>query len=231
MKNPIKTYQFWIKIFAAALTIVLGLWILLDNTIAKVIVLMFTGLVTGIYALIRVIPLIKTLKTHRGRLISIFEIVIDLLLSVYLCYSAINLRENPTSDLAEFNDIYYRFFIAFILYLRTVVYFMCTVLFKEETDKSKFWIHILLITLACVLCSLNDITTEGIAITLAVISFLVSIVLVGEGGSGYFRYRKMIYDQRNKKEEVNNDVNKECPTDNNIIIPIDDMPQDSSIVS
>ena len=117
MKNPIKTYQFWIKIFAAALTIVLGLWILLDNTIAKVIVLMFTGLVTGIYALIRVVPLIKTLKTHRGRLISVFEIVIDLLLSVYLCYSAINLRENPTSDLAEFNNIYYRFFIAFILYL------------------------------------------------------------------------------------------------------------------
>lgn len=232
MKNPIKTYKFWIKIIAAALLIVLGLWILFDNTIAKILVLLFTGLVTGIYALIRVIPLIKTLKTNKARLISLLEIIVDLLLAVYLCFAAINLKENPTSDFAIFNDKYYRFFIAFILYSRTVVYFMCTVLFKEETDKSKFWAHILLITSACLLCALTDITSQGIAITIAVFAFLVSISLITEGSSGYWKYRKNITIEKNKNINDSKENTEEELPSGEIIIPVnDDMPQDSSIVS
>ena len=65
----------------------------------------------------------------------------------------------------------------------------------------------------------------------ALISFLISISLVFEGGHGYFRYRKMIYDQRIKKEEVTKENSKECPTNEKIIPVVDDMPQDSSIVS
>lgn len=232
MKNPIKTYKFWIKIIAAALLIVLGLWILFDNTIAKILVLLFTGLVTGIYALIRVIPLIKTLKTNKARLISLLEIIVDLLLAVYLCFAAINLKEDPTSDFAIFNDKYYRFFIAFILYSRTVVYFMCTVLFKEETDKSKFWAHILLITIACLLCALTDITSQGIAITIAVFAFLVSISLITEGSSGYWKYRKNITVEKNKDINDSKENTEEELPSGKIIIPVnDDMPQDSSIVS
>ena len=230
MKNPIKTYNFWLKIIGAALLIVLGVWLLVDNTTAKLVVLLFTGLVAGIFAIIRVIPLIRTLKTGRAKLVCFFEILIHLLLSVYLCYAAFNLKQDPESALAKFNDQYYRFFIAFFFYTRAVVYFMCAILFKEETDKTKFWIHIILITLACFLCAIDNLTTQAIAITIAVIAFLVSLGLIGEGASGYGRYRKMVVKERNANKEKKDQPKpeKEVPTREEII-PVED-PKDQPTV-
>lgn len=227
MKNPIKTYKFWLKIIGAALLIVLGVWLLVDNTTAKLVVLLFTGLVAGIFALIRVIPLLRTLKTGRARIVCFVEILIHLALAVYLCFAAFNLKEDPESAFAKFNDQYYRFFIAFFFYSRAVVYFICTVLFKEETDRTKFWVHIILMTLACFLCALDNLTTQAIAITIAVIAFLVSLGLIAEGASGYGRYRKMVVKERNanKEKEEKEKIEKEAPAREQIV-PVDAPAQD-----
>lgn len=202
MRNPIKTYQFWLKIIACALLIVFGLWILLDKDTAKAIVLVFTGLVSVLFGVIRFIPLIKTLKNGKSKVVSVVEIVLDLAVGAYLIFAGWKLTINPSSAFSKFNDSYYRFFIAFILYLRAVIYFMCTVLYKEETDKIKFWSHIILITVACLVCSLNDVTTDSIAIGIAVIAFIISLGLAVDGGVGYSRYRKMIFKQRNEQETI-----------------------------
>ena len=114
-KNPLKTYSFWFKIIGAALLIAFGLWIVFDQKMAVFMVLMFTGLVAAIYAIIRVIPLMKTLKNGKSRLIHIGEIVIHLGISALLIYGAINklTTDQEVSWLASFVITNYRFIIAF----------------------------------------------------------------------------------------------------------------------
>ncbi len=106
MKNPFKSYGFWAKILAAALLITLGIWLIIDvstgEKFATFIVLMFTGLVAGVFAVIRLIPLIRTLKTGRGRITCIVEIAIHLALSVAMIFAAVVKISKENSELAEF---------------------------------------------------------------------------------------------------------------------------------
>ncbi|MDE7213728.1 MAG: hypothetical protein K2N42_04035 [Anaeroplasmataceae bacterium] len=233
MKNPVKSYSFWVKIFAAALLLTLGIWLLIDvNTgekLATFLVLMFTGLVAGIFALIRAIPLMRTLKTGKGRLTCIIEIAIHIGLAAGMITAAIFKISNEESKFADFVYKYYRFVIAFFLYTSVVSYFICTVLCKEETDKIKFWVNIGLLTLICVICAI-DFKGKTIAWIIAIVALCCSLFLIGEGGMGYNRYRKGIAKEREEKEEEHDakEDGLEAPSDEELIIPmIDDDPEDS----
>lgn len=236
MKNPFKSYGFWAKILAAALLITLGIWLIIDvstgEKFATFIVLMFTGLVAGVFAVIRLIPLIRTLKTGRGRITCIVEIAIHLALSVAMIFAAVVKISKENSELADFVYKYYRFFIAVFFYTRVVSYFMCVVLFKEETDKIKFWVHIGLLSLTCLICA---VSFEGrtIAWIMAVIALACSITLIVEGGMGYNRYRKAIAkDRETKRKESIVEEPLEMPGEdiNTIIIPhIDEKNQEDQI--
>ncbi len=233
MKNPIKSYSFWTKIIAAALLITLGIWLLIDvNTgekFATFIVLMFTGLVAGIYAIIRTIPLIRTLKTGLGRLTCIIEIIIHVGLSIAMVFAAITKISNDESVFADFVYKYYRFVIAFFFYSRVISYFICTVLCKEETDKIKFWVHIGLLTITCILCAIQ-FEGKTIAWIISIIALCCSAFLIVEGGSSYNRYRKEIAKDREiKKEEqekVSDDV-LDMPSEDDLIIPMIDEINDN----
>ena len=234
-KNPLKTYNFWFKIIAAALLIAFGLWIIFDPEMATFMVLMFTGLVAGIFAIIRFIPLMKTLKTGRARLVTIGEILIHLGVAAALVYGAINkltATEEEMSWIAKFIIGNYRFIIAFFFVTRVISYLWCTVLLGEKTDKSKFWIHILLIVLACVMCSLTNVKAQTIAIVIAIIALLCAAGLIIDGAVGYGRYRKSLVkkDEKKKEEEKSEEISKDAPTDQ-IIIPVVDEPTDSAIVN
>lgn len=235
MKNPFKSYSFWVKIIAAALLITLGIWLIIDvNTgekFATFIVLMFTGLVAGVFAIIRAIPLMRTLKTGMGRLTCIIEIAVHIGLSFAMIFAAIAKISNDESDFADFVYKYYRFAIALFFYTRVVSYFVCTVLCKEETDKIKFWVHIGLLTLTCVICAI-DFKGRTIAWIIAVLALCCSAFLIGEGGMGYNRYRKTIAKEREEKKEEQKEETeeegKELPVDEEFIIPmIDEEPEDT----
>lgn len=234
-KNPIKTYSFWFKIIGAALLIAFGLWIIFDETMAVFMVLMFTGLVAGIFAIIRFIPLMKTLKTGRARLVSIGEILIHIGIAIALIYGAINkltADEEEISWLASFIIKNYRFIIAFFFVTRVISYLWCTVLLEEKTDKTKFWVHILLIILACVMCALTNVEAHTIALVIATIALICSLGLIVDGAVGYGRYRKSLVkpEEKQKEEEKSEEISKDAPTEQ-IIIPVEDEPNDSAIVN
>ena len=178
----------------------------------------------------------KTLKTKRARLVSIGEILIHLAISVALVYGAINkltvTEEENISWIAKFIIENYRFIIAVLFVTRVISYFWCTVLFEEKTDKSKFWAHILLIVLACVMCSLTGVEAQTIAIIIAVIALLCAAGLIIDGAVGYGRYRKSLVktDDKEKEEEKSDEISKDAPTEQ-IIIPVVDEPNDSAIVN
>ncbi len=235
MKNPMKSYNFWLKILGAALLITLGVWLIIDvNTgenFAVFIVLMFTGLVAGIFSLIRAIPLLRTTKTGKAKLIGCIEIAIHLGLSIAMIFGAIVKISNDDSDFANFVYKYYRFVIAFYLYTSIVAYFCSTVLCKEETEKIKFWTYIGLLTLTCVICAVN-FKGKTIAWIIAILALLVSLGLIVEGGMGYNRYRKTILKDREiKKEEAKEeqeapakDEQEPIEDEGPIIIPVIDEP-------
>ncbi len=231
MKNPIKTYSFWIKIIGAALLIAFSIWLLVDESMAIFIVLMLTGLVAGIFAIIRVIPLLRTLKSGRAKLTCFVEILVHIVVAILLVFGAISIvrtDEKEMSWYARFMHDNYRFFIAFFFETRVISYFMCTVLFKEETDKTKFWVHILLLVLGCVMCSLSNLDAHVIAIVIAVIALLCATALIAEGGVGYNRYRKTIVKDREKQkeEETKKEDGLEVPAKEEVIIPVHDENQD-----
>jgi hypothetical protein len=234
-KNPIRTYSFWLKVVAAALLIPFAFVIFFSETWAEFMVLMMTGLVAGIYAIIRFIPLMKTLSSGKARLVHIGEILIHIAIAVALVYGAIALitkTEEQKNWFVTFVNTNYRFIIAFFLVTRVIAYFWCTVLFNEKTDKSKFWAHILLIVLACVMCSLSNVKAQTIAIVIAVIALLCAAGLIVDGAVGYGRYRKSLVKPEEKpvEDEKSEEISKDAPTDQ-IIIPVVDEPTDSAIVN
>lgn len=234
-KNPIRTYSFWLKVVAAALLIPFAFVIFFSETWAEFMVLMMTGLVAGIYAIIRFIPLMKTLSSGKARLVHIGEILIHIAIAVALVYGAIALITNTEEQknwFVTFVNTNYRFIIAFFLVTRVIAYFWCTVLFNEKTDKSKFWAHILLIVLACVMCSLSNVKAQTIAIVIAVIALLCAAGLIVDGAVGYGRYRKSLVKPEEKpvEDEKSEEISKDAPTDQ-IIIPVVDEPTDSAIVN
>ncbi|MDE6407497.1 MAG: hypothetical protein K2K48_04555 [Anaeroplasmataceae bacterium] len=227
MKNPFKTYSFWIKILAAALLITLGVWLIIDvNTgekFATFIVLMFTGLVAGVFAIIRAIPLMRTLKTGKGRLTCIIEIAVHIGLAAGMIFAAIAKISNEDSQFADFVYQNYRFAIALFFYTRVVSYFVCTVLCKEETKKLEFWIHIGILTLTCVICAVA-FKGRTIAWIIAVLALCCSVFLIAEGGIGYNRYRKAIAKEREEKKQEQSSLEEgiEAPADEELIIPMND---------
>ena len=235
-KNPIRTYSFWLKVFAAALLIPFAFVIFFSETWAEFMVLMMTGLVAGIYAIIRFVPLMKTLNSGKAKLVSVGEILIHIGISVALIYGAITSvikgEEEEVSWFTNFVTTNYRFIIAFFFVTRVISYFWCTVLFEEKTDKSKFWAHILLIILACVMCALTGVEAQTIAIVIAVIALLCAAGLIIDGAVGYGRYRKSLVkkDEKQKEEEKSEEISKDVPTEQ-IIIPVVDEPTDSAIVN
>lgn len=237
MKNPIKTYGFWLKIISAALLIAFSIWLLVDEKMAVFLVLMFTGLVAGIFALIRVIPLIRTLKSGKAKLTCFIEIILHLIITFLLIFGAISIlnAEDKESGFANFMQDNYRFIIAVFFETRVISYFMCTVLYKEETDQTKFWIHVLLLILGCVMCSLYNLDAHVIAIVIGVIALLCATGLIVEGGFGYGRYRKSIAKDRqahdSESEEEKKEDGEDLPAHDDIIIPVIDESHDQDQIS
>ncbi len=235
MKNPVKTYSFWLKIIGAALLIALGVWLIVDiNTgekLATFIVLMFTGAAAGIFSGIRFIPLMRTLKGSQAKITCVVEVAIHVALAILMICGAVAKMGDGDSSFADFIYANYRYLIAFFFFTRIVSYFMCTVLFKEETSTLQFWVHILLIAASCIICA---IAFEGrtIAWVFAILALACSLGLVIEGGIGYNRYRLSIAKSRmvekEEKEEESPAEPLEMPSDEDIVIPlVDDEPQDS----
>lgn len=235
MKTPLKSYGFWLKIIGAALLITFAVWMLLDQSMAIFIVLLFTGLVAGIFAIIRVIPLIRTLTSRMAKMTCLGEIVLHLVVAGLLIFGAISIQGDKDSIFARFMSENYRFIIASFFFIRIVAYFMCTVLFEEKTDKVKFWVHIGLILVCCILCALSNLKSTILATIIAVIALFVALGLIVDAGVSYNRYRKQNRKPKEIIEEKNVEDSVELPPledIEDIIIPtIDDNYKDPPFVN
>ena len=82
------------------------------------------------------------------------------------------------------------------------------------------------------MCSLTNVKAHTIAIVIAVIALVCSLGLIVDGAVGYGRYRKALVKptEKKKEEEKSEEISKDAPTEQ-IIIPVEDEPNDSAIVN
>lgn len=238
--KPFSITKFVIKLFAAAILIAFAILIFVNPEEAQFAVLLITGSVCAIAAVIRIIPLLKTLQTKQARLVSFAEIVLHLTIGAFLVFSSINYRKKPDGNLGVFVNTNFHLFVAAILYTRAIAYFWISVLYKERTTKFNFWLHIIVITLAVVFAALRNLSAYHIAIALALISIIASLYLIVESGGGYWKYRKSISSAKKKEEHYHKEEGIQTPAkdENKIIneidpsiIPTDEPSIDSQIVS
>lgn len=228
LTNPIHGVKFWLFAIGAALLIVLGIWILVDRAgFGASLAVAFTGIVIIIFALVRIIPLVRSRKTALGKFVILIEILINFLLGIFLIYGATQISKE--TDFGNFINTYYRFFLGFVFYAKAVFYFINSSLLKEETSKLEFWLHILIITLAVVIFA-TDFDATKLALLIAILSLICAVFLVGMSGGSYYNYRKTIGKKPNKAKEEKKEENNEA-SEEEIILPNKEESHDQTYVN
>lgn len=200
MKNPLKHYKFWIQAISAAILLIIGIWGIIDRDFLVPIVVGVTAAAILIFAVIRFIPLMKTLQTTRSRFLTIGEIAINILVGILLFYGSIMIFKDADEGFGKFMTNYYKYFLGGILYIRGLCYFICTVLFKEETDQIKFWSHIGFLTLGVLVCAIDGVSATSLAFVIAIFALLGAATLIVDAGFNYGKYRKYISANREKQK-------------------------------
>lgn len=245
VKTTFNVYAFVVKIVAAVILIAFAIVILVQQDQAYFTIFIITAGVTLITAIIRSISAaVKKDEKPQVKKVTLVVSLIHAIISIYLIVAAIVFKNeidsnSSRSGFTQFNLDNYPIFLAAILYSEAVAFFMNTVLYKVESGKFMFWLHITFITLAVVILSFgNNLDTQKIVITLAVISLICALFVGGEAIIGYFKYRngKKAEDADKVKDTKEENKGIEAPTnrqdepliDPNIIDRKDD--NDSAII-
>jgi magnesium-transporting ATPase (P-type) len=197
-------------------------------------VYMITAVIILFSAIIRLIPLLKTTKSKRARLILLIQCLIHITIGAYLILAAFyhwdkwnqlladDARGNTLEELykmsgekfAEFNVQAYAYILVIFFYTLAMGYFWFTIEFKENSKSTLFWLNFVSITLAVVIAFLAPqawFDAEKLVIALAILALFGALVIGGEATGGYIRYRKEIAGDIKKKEKKT-EVGKEAPS-------------------
>ena len=189
-----KKYNWLLKILGCATLLVFAA--LVYFVFEEKIVYLLTGIAVIIFALIRLVPLIKSLKTDNAKILNSVEIVGNIVIGALLLIFTF-------TESTAMKSIY-KYLLASVLYFRGLVYFITTSVFKEETDTSQFWFHIIFLTLGAVIAVIPQITAELLSVLLVVLSLLVALYLGISGGMGYANYRKNFNNNSSNQRDLEN---------------------------
>lgn len=240
IKKSFNLYKFILKILIAVILITFGIIMLIFKQETIFILILMSGLVTALAALVRMIGLLSKSKTPEAKKIQAALCLIHLVIGAYLIIAAViynnDMQKNGNlSDFSIFNRQYYPLFMAVVLYAQAVMFFWQTVLYKAETTKFMFWLHIIYITLAVVLAYLatsggeKDVAGKVVT-TIAIIALILAAFSAGEALFGYFNYRKYLNRDKKpvEKKKENEDTIEAPTTDESVDIEIIDPKNDNN---
>ena len=229
-----RMYKFIIKIFIFAVLIAFAILLFAFKIELIGAVYMITAVIILFSAIIRLIPLLKTTKSKRARLILLIQCLIHITIGAYLILAAFyhwdkwnelladDARANTLEELyrmsggkfAEFNVQAYAYILVIFFYTLAMGYFWVTIEYKENSKSTLFWLNFISISLAVVIAFLAPqewFDAEKLVIALAILALLGALVIGGEATGGYIRYRKVIAGDIKKKEKKT-EVGKEAPS-------------------
>lgn len=177
-------YGWLLKFILAAILLGVGIYM----AFADQVVYAITGVTIIVFSLLRVYPLIKTLKKEILRTINLIEIVLDFLIGIALLLIAIY-KADELDGTNAWSTIF-RFSLVFFFYARGLVYFHSVVFFGEKTEIPKFWVHIIAISLGAILIVSPDFSYSTVGIIFLIIALIGAIYLGFDGFNGYKKYRE-----------------------------------------
>ena len=242
-------YKFIFEIIATSLLVALGFLILFNKDEAMFAIFIITGGVPFVTMVIRAVILLRKRKEIDKKLLRfiLIEFLIEGILATAMIFAAIMCIESRVDDsdtpgkIRDWFDDTFAYWATGILYVASISYFIRVIIFKEYTDRFKFWMNIVFVTGAIILLyfkGATDITVWAIAIIIAVLSFLCAAVLGTDAGGGYYNYYKRSKAKANKEKEKEEEEKIEVPAnesnDDVIITDIDstnDGNQDSDRIA
>lgn len=207
MAKPKYGYGWLLKFILAAVLIAVGIYMVVSEDIVYII----TGIAMVIFSLFRVYPLLKSLNREVLRTINLIEILISIVLGAIMIYAGFT-QKDANGVLEAPWDGLYRWFLAFFLYVRGLVFFVSTTFFDERTEIPKFIFHILALSLGAAFVVLKDFDAQVLGWLFFIISIGGAGYLSFDGYGGYRKYReysKTLNQPKTKKQTQN--VEKELP--------------------
>ncbi len=176
-------YGWLLKFVLAAILLGVGIYM----AFADQVVYAITGVTIIVFALLRVYPLIKTLKKEILRTLNLVEIILDTLIGVALLLIAIY----KADELSGSNVWAYvfRYALVFFFYARALVFFHSVVFFGEKTEIPKFWVHIVALSIGAILIVSPDFSYSTVGILFLIIALIGALYLGYDGFGGYQKYR------------------------------------------
>ena len=200
-------YGWLVKWILAAILIAAGI---LMKIYEVDVVYATTGIAIVMFSVLRIVPLLKTLKKEVLRTINLFEIFLDVVMGALMIYVVFS---GNSSD--SFWISLYGYMLAFFFLIRGFIYFISMYYFGEKSEAMKFWFHMVCMVLAPSIFVLTIMGTDIIH-TLGWIILFISVggglYLGYDGFGGYKKYRetsKALND--GKKVEKAPNVEKELP--------------------
>ncbi len=184
-------YGWAVKWVLAAILIAAGILMMIFS---EEIVFAATGIAVILFSLLRVVPLLKTLKKEVLRTINLIEIIFDTILGILVLYAVFSGKISDNSS--NWSDIY-GYLLTFFLLSRGVIYFVSLYYFEEKSEAVKFWTHLAFVAIGPVILTLT-LTGKDI---INALSWMLLFIAVGGGlylgYDGYGGYRK--YREQSKK--------------------------------
>jgi len=210
VKNPLKNYTFWFKIIGGVVLLAFTIAMIFSSTkndAGEVVYLrdqlavgVFGGLIL-VYAVIRVIPLFKTLEKGWSKFLNIIEVLIDVVVGAMLISGGFNFSQE-NSNYASFVIKNFRYFLGAVLYIRGLIYCITSIIFGEKSDGKQFAANILCLTAGVAIFCLEKFEVKYLAFIMLFLSGLSGAYLVGEGGYNYIKYRNQFAENRDKKSKA-----------------------------
>jgi hypothetical protein len=212
------SYGWVLKFILAAILLGVGLYMFFANEVVFII----TGVAIVLFSIMRVVPLMKTLSKESLRTINLIEIIFDFIIGAVLIYAA------TSRDLTQepFWGFVYQYGLAFVFYVRGLVFFISVVFLAEKTQVTKFVFHLLALSLGVVIAVSGDFGPEAVGLFLLLIALVGALYLSGDGYRGYKSYRLI-------QKELNDGVEKTKDKEKQKKAPliIEDEQRDETYVS
>lgn len=190
-KNPFTDLGFIFKIFAAAILLALGLWMIFDHSTAEKVIVTTSGAAILILCVARLVYLMRAKNlTKKYKITVICEIVIDLVVGGFLIVAGVfyQKQEAKYEKFVKFVKGNYRWFVGSVIYLRGVVHFFETGFLKYKTNIFNYVVNIALITLGT-FCFAYKFDVSKLAWIITVAVLLSCAYLSLDGIKTYVRFK------------------------------------------
>lgn len=205
-----------IKFILAGILLGVGLFMVFSEDV----VYLMTGAILVVFALFRVIPLLRTLKHEVSRTMHLIEVLVTAILGGVLIFASLQLgSDGGNTNLWE---LIYRYGLGFVFYARGVIYFIATVFFQEKTKVLEFIIHVVSISIGTAIVFNSQFNASFIGIFFLIMSIIGSAILTLDGYGGYKKYRLSF---KNDEKHLENQPKKEKT------LPLEDPIEDRTYIN